>query len=182
MARNATRSATSFLLGDGLQIRSALARIERLCGASGCGLGVSEGRLSAEGSADRRLRHAVERARSGALESVLLFPNLERGTALVLEVAAGPGWPVRARLRRVDAAQLPTGEVIASALGLSPAEATLCRALAEGLPMRAYTSKRGISKHTARAQLAAVRKKTGARSQVQIANLIWMLAQTLDSG
>lgn len=57
-------------------------------------------------------------------------------------------------------------------LGLSPAEAALAAALAQGTTLARHADQRGVSVETVRSQLAAIRRKTGCRRQAELVALV----------
>lgn len=58
------------------------------------------------------------------------------------------------------------------ALGLSPAEASIAAALAEGTTLADHARRRGVSVETVRSQLASIRRKTGCRRQAELVALV----------
>lgn len=57
---------------------------------------------------------------------------------------------------------------IATSMGISPAEAALAKSLANGASLNDYADKRGVSKHTARAQLKSALRKTNSSRQAEL--------------
>jgi len=142
------------------------------------GLVIREGRLYARGVGHRRLQRALQISRRANGPVAVAFPDLQRGDALILTVLSYERVSHRyaATVHCTGTARLPSRDQVAIALGLSPAEAGLSLALARGVPTDQFAQSHSITLNTVRSQLAVIRKKTGARSQTQIASLIWMLA------
>jgi DNA-binding CsgD family transcriptional regulator/PAS domain-containing protein len=66
----------------------------------------------------------------------------------------------------------PSGSLLGRMFSLTPAEANLAGALAAGRSMKEHAARRGVSLETARSHMAAIRRKTGCRSQADLAALL----------
>lgn len=82
-----------------------------------------------------------------------------RGLALVI------GTPV-------DRARVPTAEVIQVLFDLTPAEARVARAVAQGKTVEVIALSNGVSRETVRTQLASVLAKTGMSRQAELVALL----------
>lgn len=140
------------------------------------------------------LGRAVTAALAAAAGQVGLLPMA--GSLGLPRRSGGAPWMVRALpLRRLEGTDLPHGfqgamllvgdgsrqaapaaALLGRMFGLTPAEASLAAALAAGRTVAEHAARRGISRETARSQLAAIRRKTGCRSQVDLARLLTRLA------
>jgi DNA-binding CsgD family transcriptional regulator len=76
-----------------------------------------------------------------------------------------------------EARAAPAAATLARLFGLTPAEAALAAAIAAGRGAQDHARRRGIGKETLRSHLAAVRRKTGCRSQVELVALFARLAR-----
>jgi DNA-binding CsgD family transcriptional regulator len=76
-----------------------------------------------------------------------------------------------------EARAAPPAATLAGLFGLTPAEAALAAAIAAGRGAQDHARRRGIGKETLRSHLAAVRRKTGCRSQVELVALFARLAR-----
>jgi len=63
-------------------------------------------------------------------------------------------------------------DVLSNMLGITAAEALLAQALLNDKSIKDYADERGISSHTARAQLKSVMAKTGTHRQAELVNLL----------
>lgn len=72
----------------------------------------------------------------------------------------------------VDRATVPTAEVLQGLFDLTPAEAKVARAVAEGKAIDAIAATSGLSRETIRSQLAAVFGKTGMSRQAELVALL----------
>lgn len=170
---------------DGV-IESGGAALRALFSRADFGLWVSDGRVCACDNVAKRLERAVAQLRRNSRPLTLAFPERERCGALILDLYAVGSAPdeqeaatvprFMGTFRHAASDSLPSSDRISQTLGLSPAEAVLAVALARGVSPDDYARLQGITKNTVRSQLAVVRKKTGAHSQTQIANLVWLLA------
>lgn len=70
----------------------------------------------------------------------------------------------------------PDTRLIVQALGITPAEARLVRALATGQTIKEYAAAQALSPETARSHLKNLFRKTGCRRQVELVQLIRTLA------
>jgi len=66
----------------------------------------------------------------------------------------------------------PAEELLARFYGLSPAEARLAAALAEGLSVQEHMEQRGVSQNTVKTQLKRVLAKTGTGRQAELVKLL----------
>ncbi len=66
----------------------------------------------------------------------------------------------------------PSVAVLRTRFGLSPAEAQIAHAIANGTALRAIAAKRDTSIQTVRSQVKAIFRKTGATSQMRLVALI----------
>ena len=151
--------------------------LQTLLADADSGVSVTAGRVYACGPAAKRLQRALARLRRDSKPLTIVFPEREMRGALILELyVMGGAARLGGTFRRAASNNLPSGERIGEALGLSPAEAALALALARGVSPDDHALAQRVSKNTVRSQLAVIRRKTGAHSQTQIANLIWLLA------
>jgi DNA-binding CsgD family transcriptional regulator len=182
---NLERSVPVVISAEGLMAAGDGA-LQALFASADFGLSVRDGRVHASGSVEKRLKRALAQLCRDAKPVTVAFPERTECGALILDIRvanAAPDDPkARGNLqfagtfRHAAPDNLPGADRIGQALGLSPAEAALSLALARGVSPDDYSRKHGVTKNTVRSQLAVIRKKTGARSQTQIANLIWLLA------
>jgi DNA-binding CsgD family transcriptional regulator/PAS domain-containing protein len=143
---------------------------------------------------DPALRVALGRAVTAALAAangqVGLLPMA--GTLGLTRPSGRAPWMVRALpLLRGEARELPAGfrgamllvsdgerrgapaaAVLGRLFALTPAEAALAASLAAGQSLEQHATRRGISRETARSQMAAIRRKTGCRRQADLAALL----------
>ena len=148
------------------------------------GLNLVDGDICAHGSSASRLQRALSRLQCNTQSLTIVFPGQTQGRALILNIHRLDPEPTAEQSQaffsgsfsQATNSTLPDSGQICEALGLSPAEALLALSLAQGISADEHASQRGVTKHTVRSQLAVIRKKTGARSQTQIANLVWLLA------
>lgn len=75
---------------------------------------------------------------------------------------------------------LPRSEAVARSLGVTSTEALLARALLEDKTIADYADERGISRHTARAQLKSLMQKTDTKRQSELVNLLTRLFGIVD--
>lgn len=133
------------------------------------GLREEDGRLAAEmGDQTSRLRQAFRLAADNATPSAMQVRRSRTDKSLTLGIvslAAG-----RALLTVFDPERSDTRliEQVRSIFRLSPAEADVAVGLANGSELSQIASRRGVSLHTARAQLAAAMTKTGVRRQAEL--------------
>lgn len=85
------------------------------------------------------------------------------------------GYSLQIVLKEAQSLALHGGQ--REALGLSESEAALALALAQGVSLDAYAQRQSLSKNTVRTQASIIRRKTGAKTQTQIASLVWLLCQ-----
>lgn len=71
---------------------------------------------------------------------------------------------------------LPTPERIASALGLTPSEARLARALGQGLALTEASATLGLTRETGRSYAKQIYAKTGVAGQSGLVRLLWCSA------
>ncbi len=74
---------------------------------------------------------------------------------------------------------VPQNQIITSAFNLTPAEARLTQALAQGVILQDYADQIGISRNTARNHLAAIMEKMGITRQTELISIIAQLS-TID--
>lgn len=79
-------------------------------------------------------------------------------------------------LARTGNAVLPASDIIAALFDLTPAEAKVARAIAEGLTPSELAKASGVSAETVRSQLKRVLAKTSTRRQSELAALLAKLA------
>ncbi len=128
--------------------------------------------------ADTLARLAVEGAR-GQSRSIAL-PATEAHVPMIAHVA-----PVRGVandlfaqalallvITPVDRQAVPTAEVLQGLFDLTPAEARVARAIAEGKTVEAVAGANEVSRETIRSQLAAVLGKTGLSRQAELVALL----------
>jgi len=166
------------LLAVGGRLRAADPRADdRLAAALGRAAGLAEG-LSAGRAAPGWEALAVPRPPPGRPYLLRIAPRasapavgpapspllLPRPGRLVV-VIRDAGAPVR-----IDAARLR------AALGLTPAEAALACALAEGDTLQSHAAKRGVSVETVRTLLRGAFRKTGCARQSELVALVLTLA------
>jgi DNA-binding CsgD family transcriptional regulator len=72
----------------------------------------------------------------------------------------------------VDRNTVPNAEVLQGLFDLTPAEARVARAIAEGKTVEAIALANGLSRETIRSQLAATLGKTGLKRQAELAALL----------
>ena len=82
----------------------------------------------------------------------------------------------------LDPEEKPTMAVnfFVSSFDLSPAEATLARALVEGMTLADFSSQRGISRNTAKSQLHSIFAKTETSRQSELVSLLLRSAAGID--
>lgn len=151
--------------------------------ASQASLRSVRGRLefaSAEHAAQFRvLAHAdVQLARARTLHLRL---QDHEGRVLHAALVRLPDGTAGARRLALFIKQQHRGDAPAIALrhlyGLTPAEAELASALADGLSVAELAQARGVSVHTVRAQLKSVLHKLGVRRQAEVVQIIGSLVQ-----
>jgi DNA-binding CsgD family transcriptional regulator len=111
---------------------------------------------------------------SGQASWLVRVLPLPRGAA-----APGPGVApgVLLLVADPDARAAPAAATLAGLFGLTPAEAALAAAIAGGRGAQEHARRRGIAKETVRSHLAALRRKTGCRSQADLVALFARLAR-----
>jgi DNA-binding CsgD family transcriptional regulator len=72
----------------------------------------------------------------------------------------------------VEPKKVPTAKVIQGLFDLTPGEARVARAIAEGTTLNAIAATHGLSTETVRTQLKAALRKTGSRRQAELASLL----------
>jgi DNA-binding CsgD family transcriptional regulator len=125
---------------------------------------------------------ALEQMGSDALVSVrsIPIPASEEGSALILHLV-----PIRRSARDifsnsicviivtpVTAPSAPLTELLNGLFDLTPAEARVARGIAIGQSITDYANDVGVSRETAKKQLAQVYSKTGTHRQVDLARLL----------
>lgn len=129
---------------------------------------------------------AAARPASGQPPSATL--NLPRDSAPPLHVTVEPfihrtgALPVSQHLALVSVVDLGSRPAASEAmlrrhLGLSPAEARLAKALAEGVHLADYTERAGIGRETGRTLLKRAMRKTGARRQADLVRQVIQLTR-----
>ena len=147
---------------------------------SGDTLAVQRGVLTAPTTADarqlRRLVHEVATGTGSGNCNVLLAGRSAGPPLRVLATALLPGaLDFDARVMvvlspRTDTASLVTH--VRQLWGLTPAEAALACAIAEGKSLSEIASDRSVTMDTIRGQWKSIRQKTGARTQSQLVRLL----------
>lgn len=131
-------------------------------------------RLAAARGADAQV---LDRAMAGALasdlgvETALIGPEGGRAVVHVRALAeADWGLPFRARLMVIvrQGPRKPSADVLRLAFGLTPAEAEIALALAEGRPREAVAARRGVSLGTLRQQVKAIFAKVGVSREAEL--------------
>ena len=72
----------------------------------------------------------------------------------------------------VEPKKVPTAKVIQGLFDLTPGEARVARAIAEGSTLNAIAAAHGLSIETVRTQLKAALRKTGSHRQAELASLL----------
>ena len=72
----------------------------------------------------------------------------------------------------VDRKVVPNAELLEGLFDLTPAEARVARAIAEGTTISSFAKERNLSRETIRTQLNAVFAKTGVQRQAELASLL----------
>lgn len=147
-------------------------------------ISVRDGRLTAsEPSLGDVLRKALERADRGASSSALPVvartPD-EEGLLITLAPLGDttPMWGMLARpsvlvlIRSRSRQRMVTASQLMQLFGLTPAEARVARALAQGQSLEEYATDSAISLATARTQLRSVLGKTGTTRQPDLVRLL----------
>jgi DNA-binding CsgD family transcriptional regulator len=141
-------------------------------------LSLRDGRLRATSAAsDRALREAVERAASHATlvaprSGAVLLRDADGAPLHIAHVAPLPASATSlqtgARVLVTVGLSAPRSKELPPQLGLSPAEAEIARALADGETLRDIAERRKVSIETVRTQLRAVYGKLGVHRQVEL--------------
>lgn len=133
------------------------------------GLRVEEGRLAAEmGDQTIRLHQALMLAADGAAPLAMQIRRSRADKPLTLSIAPLAPGRVLVTIQDPERADARLVEQVRSIFRLSPAEAEVAVGLAGGSELTEIAAKRGVSLHTARAQLAAAMTKTGVRRQAEL--------------
>lgn len=147
-------------------------------------IAVREGRLTAsEPSLGDVLRKALERADRGTSSSALpVVARTADEEGLLMTVAplgdTTPIWSTLARpsvlvlIRSRSRQRMVTAYQLMQLFGLTPAEARVARALAQGQSLEAYATDSAVSLSTARTQLRSVLGKTGTTRQPDLVRLL----------
>jgi DNA-binding CsgD family transcriptional regulator len=80
---------------------------------------------------------------------------------------------MRPILRRLRA---DVGESLSCLYGLTPAQARVAIAIAEGQTLNQYAAANGLTRETPKGQLAEVFNKTGVSRQAELVSLIWRIS------
>lgn len=163
-AMAAEQDGLSLAEHEGLAPSDPVAR-QALARAIGTALAALDGRvrvLAGAGSV------SVPRRSGGTPWLVQVLPVPAR------DVPGGPAGFSGALLLVSDAAKArrPGGPLLRQMFGLTPAEASLAAAIAGGRSPAEHAAARGVSRETVKTQLAALRRKTGARSGAELAALL----------
>ena len=150
----------------------------------GEGLSVKRGRLSL-GQGTPALLQALADIESDALQAgsapVIPVPTALDAQTLVARVHPGIGFAGLSRASRVAAAiilevpreaAMPEPAALQRAYGLTPAEAAVARLVPRAGTRRAIAETMGLSDNTVKTHLASIRAKTGARNQVELAQML----------
>lgn len=104
---------------------------------------------------------------NGGRESITVMPL--RSSAFGFDAANVRGLCL---LSPADHARVATVRQLCDALDLTPAEARLARALADGSSLEEYAGAAGTQLSTVKSQLQAAMRKTGSRRQISLVRLI----------
>ncbi|KAA2214165.1 helix-turn-helix transcriptional regulator [Teichococcus oryzae] len=188
----AMHQGIALLDGSG-RLRHANAALEAMA-AQRDGLSLTtEGLMLANRDAMAQARHALEIALAVSAGRIRLLPA---GMSFVAPRPSGkPPWLVQMLpLRHAERGRLPglrgavavvtdsaarrtpSAMLLQKLLGLTPAEADLAAALAQGRSIAAQARLRRVSPETLRSHLAAIRRKTGCRRQAELVALVLRLS------
>ncbi len=141
------------------------------------------GVMFADRTADAMLSDTLQRLEvrdaEGQSRSIPI-PATPRDPAMIAHIAPirGAANDIFARSRAlifltpVDRTTVPGAEVLQGLFDLTPAEARVARAIAEGKTVDAISLSSGTSRETVRKQLAAVLSKTGLSRQAELVSLL----------
>lgn len=129
---------------------------------------------------DLALLHCFQQGDASAIDAVIvprperlpLVISLER---LPLEIAAARSPVALLFFRDPDAVPRGQADLLRRAYGLSPMEARLVLALAEGKSLKEVAQERATSYETVRSHIRRILQKTGARRQVDLVRMVHKL-------
>lgn len=142
-------------------------------------LSVHAGRLGAAAPAlQSQLRAAVADACAAAPRAGMVGHGNLRMHVLPLSVSHPLGQMLRDQPHALISWSAPLGtspSVLMDALGLTPTEARLALALADGLSVKEFCAEQGCSYHTARTHVRNILTKTGCSRQSEVIRMIYAL-------
>jgi DNA-binding CsgD family transcriptional regulator len=146
--------------------------------------------LLAHGPADALFEQAIaslpQRGEAPSVRSIAIPPQAD-DPALILHIVPVRGFAndvfssaaAILVVTPVEPQKVPTAEVLQGLFDLTPAEARVARAIAEGRTLEAVAQAHGLSKETVRSQLKSTLGKTGLRRQADLARLLSGIASRI---
>jgi DNA-binding CsgD family transcriptional regulator len=149
----------------------------------GLTLDPQRGVVPAEAGARRQFQRALAAACAGtALEVVAHRPSGEAPYAVRCQPMPGHDTGVMVTVSDPARPRTPSLTLLRNAFGLTPTEAELAQALANGTAAAAIAAARGVSTHTVRAQIRSLLSKTKLRRQTDLVALMHRMAESGSAG
>jgi DNA-binding CsgD family transcriptional regulator len=131
-------------------------------------------RGDSDADTDELMKELAERT-VGNTARYLRLGQGERALHLAIQAAVHPSTMVLTLTSPSRSADFPT-DALMRLFGLTPTEALLVAALANGSTVEQYAQQRSVSVGTARVQLKKIQRKTGAQRQSDLVRIVWSCA------